>query len=94
VFLCLFVNIFLVFYLCFVEEKPCFWFEMSSSRMNRGLLVLLKEEQFAFVLISSGVTLNGVYLQVSPLAVPTTWVTRVASRRMSLGPAHRSRGAD
>jgi len=45
------------------------------SRMNRGLLVFYKDERFVSALISSGVTLNGGYLQVSPLAVPTTRVT-------------------
>ncbi|XP_068578407.1 uncharacterized protein [Cebidichthys violaceus] len=46
-----------------------------ASRMNRGVVVFLKEERFVADLISSGVTLNGVYLQVSPLAVPSTRVT-------------------
>ncbi|XP_075968244.1 adhesion G-protein coupled receptor G6 [Anarhichas minor] len=46
-----------------------------ASRMNRGVLVFLKEERFVAQLIASGVSLNGVYLQVSPLAVPSTRVT-------------------
>ena len=37
--------------------------------------MFLKEERFVAELIVSGVSLNGVYLQVSPLAVPTARVT-------------------
>lgn len=46
-----------------------------ASRMNRGLLVFLKEERLVAELVASGVTVDGVYLQVSPLAVPSTRVT-------------------
>ena len=46
-----------------------------ASRMNRGVVVFLKEERYVAELIASGVSLNGVYLQVSPLAVPSTRVT-------------------
>lgn len=40
-----------------------------ASRMNRGLLVFLKEERLVAELVASGVLLNGVYLQVFPLAI-------------------------
>lgn len=46
-----------------------------ASRMNKGVVVFLKEERFVAELIASSVSLNGVYLQVSPLAVPSTRVT-------------------
>ncbi len=46
-----------------------------ASRMNRGVVIFLKEERFVSDLIASGVSLNGGYLQVSPLAVPSTRVT-------------------
>ncbi|KAK0149019.1 Transposon TX1 uncharacterized protein [Merluccius polli] len=46
-----------------------------ASRMNKGVVVFLKEERFVAELIVSGVSMNGVYLQVSPLAVPTARVT-------------------
>lgn len=41
-----------------------------ASRMNKGVVVFLKEERFVAELIASGV-----YVQVSPLAVPSTRVT-------------------
>lgn len=47
----------------------------DASRLNRGLLVFFTEERYVSALICSGVTLSGVYLQVSPLTVPTTRVT-------------------
>lgn len=40
-----------------------------ASRMNRGVVVFLKEERFVAELIAGGVTLSGVYLQVSPAQV-------------------------
>lgn len=46
-----------------------------ASRMNRGVVVFLKKERLVAELIVSGVMLNGVYLQASPLAVPSTRVT-------------------
>ncbi|KAG7480369.1 Transposon TX1 putative 82 kDa ORF 1 [Solea senegalensis] len=46
-----------------------------ASRMNHGVIVFLKEEKFVAGLIESGVTVRGSYLQVSPLAVPSTRVT-------------------
>ncbi|XP_075308533.1 uncharacterized protein LOC142370003 [Odontesthes bonariensis] len=46
-----------------------------ASRMNREVVVFVKEERLVADLLASGVTLNGMYLQVSPLAVPSTRVT-------------------
>uniref|UniRef100_A0A0F8C3I3 CCHC-type domain-containing protein n=1 Tax=Larimichthys crocea TaxID=215358 RepID=A0A0F8C3I3_LARCR len=46
-----------------------------ASRMNKGVVVFVKEERLVADLLASGVTLNGLYLQVSPLAVPFTRVT-------------------
>ncbi|TWW76584.1 hypothetical protein D4764_13G0012460 [Takifugu flavidus] len=43
--------------------------------MNRGVVVFIKEERLVADLLASGVTLNGAYLQVSSLTVPSTWVT-------------------
>lgn len=45
-----------------------------ASRMNKGVVIFLKEERFVNQLIVSGVTVGGEYLQVSPLAVPSTRV--------------------
>ena len=42
--------------------------------MNKGVVIFLKEERFVTELIVSGVTVGGEYLQVSPLAVPSTRV--------------------
>ena len=46
-----------------------------ASRMNKGMVVFVKEEHLVADLLESGVTLNGLYLQVFPLAVPITRVT-------------------
>ncbi|TWW74458.1 hypothetical protein D4764_14G0004610 [Takifugu flavidus] len=46
-----------------------------SSRMNRGVVVFVKEERLVAELVGRGVTVNGAYLQVSPLAAPSTRVT-------------------
>ena len=46
-----------------------------ASRMNKGVVVFVKEERLVADLLASGVTLNGLYLQVSPLAVPFTRIT-------------------
>ena len=46
-----------------------------ASRMNKGVVVFVKEERMVADLLASGVTVNGLYLQVSPLAVPSTRVT-------------------
>ncbi|TWW76579.1 hypothetical protein D4764_13G0012410 [Takifugu flavidus] len=46
-----------------------------ASRMNRGVVVFVKEERLVAELVGRGVTVNGAYLQVSPLATPSTRVT-------------------
>ncbi|TWW60976.1 hypothetical protein D4764_05G0010660 [Takifugu flavidus] len=46
-----------------------------ASRMNRGVVVFVKEERLVAELVARGVTLNGAYLQVFLLAVPFTRVT-------------------
>ncbi|TWW71424.1 hypothetical protein D4764_17G0009070 [Takifugu flavidus] len=46
-----------------------------ASRMNRGVVVFVKEERLVAELVGRGVTVNGAYLQVSPLAAPSTRVT-------------------
>lgn len=46
-----------------------------ASRMNKAVVVFLKEECYVNRLIESGVFLNDVYVQVSPLSVPSTRVT-------------------
>lgn len=45
---------------------------LHASRMNKAMVVFLKEERFVSQLIASGVFLNDVFVQVSPLAVPST----------------------
>ncbi|CAJ1085616.1 ephrin type-B receptor 4b-like [Xyrichtys novacula] len=39
-----------------------------ASRINKGVVVFVKEERLVAELVASGVTVGGVYLQVSPLA--------------------------
>ncbi|TWW71508.1 hypothetical protein D4764_16G0000050 [Takifugu flavidus] len=46
-----------------------------TSRMNRGVVVFVKEQQLVAELVGRGLTLNGAYLQLSPLTAPSTWVT-------------------
>ncbi|XP_061086563.1 Ig heavy chain Mem5-like [Conger conger] len=46
-----------------------------ASRMNKAVVVFMKEERYVARLIENGVFLNDVYTQVSPLAVPSTRVT-------------------
>ncbi|TWW81732.1 Transposon TX1 uncharacterized 82 kDa protein ORF 1 [Takifugu flavidus] len=46
-----------------------------ASRMNRGVVVFVKEERLVAELVGRGVTVNRAYLQVSPLAAPSTRVT-------------------
>lgn len=48
-----------------------------ASRMNKGVGIFLKEERFVTQLSLSGVTIGDEYLQVSPLAVPSTLLFRV-----------------
>ena len=57
-----------------------------ASRMNKGVVVFLKEECFVAASIVSGVSLKGVYLQVSLLAVPS------ARHRFKCSPIHSQRG--
>ena len=58
--------------------------------MNKGVVVFLKEERFVAELIVSGVSLNVVYLQVSPLAVPTARVEGVPRSRRGAARARQS----
>ncbi|TWW53280.1 hypothetical protein D4764_0092070 [Takifugu flavidus] len=46
-----------------------------ASRMNRRVVVFVKEERLVAELVGRGVTVNGAYLQMSPLAAPSTRVT-------------------
>lgn len=42
--------------------------------MNKTAVVFLKEERLVHVLIESGVFINDMFVQVSPLSVPSTRV--------------------
>ena len=42
-----------------------------ASRMNEAVVVFLKEERYVNQLIESGVIIRDLYIQVSPLAVPS-----------------------
>ena len=46
-----------------------------ASRMTRGVVVFVRDEFYVADLLASKVTLNGEYLQVSPLVLPSTRVT-------------------
>ena len=46
-----------------------------ASRMKGGVVVFLREERYVADLLTNRVTLNGEYLQVSPLTLPSTRVT-------------------
>ncbi|TWW53857.1 hypothetical protein D4764_0097100 [Takifugu flavidus] len=46
-----------------------------GDQMNKGVVVFVKEERLVAELVGRGVTVNGAYLQVSPLAAPSTRVT-------------------
>ena len=46
-----------------------------ASRMNKAIVVFLKEERFVRQLIESGIVLNDLFVQVSPLAVPSIKIT-------------------
>lgn len=46
-----------------------------ASRMNKAVVVFVKEEQCVYELVESGVVIQDVFVQVSPLVVPSTRVT-------------------
>lgn len=46
-----------------------------ASRMNKAVVIFLKEQGFVNRLIESGLYLNDEFMQVSPLAVPSTRIT-------------------
>jgi len=46
-----------------------------SSTMNKAVVVFLKEVSLVYQLIESGVFLRDVFMQVSPLSVPSTRIT-------------------
>ncbi|KAJ3601082.1 hypothetical protein NHX12_032055 [Muraenolepis orangiensis] len=46
-----------------------------ASRVNKAVLVLVKSEQMVHQLVASGVIIRDLYVQVSPLSVPSTRVT-------------------
>ncbi len=43
----------------------------SASRMNKAVVVFLKEENLVNRLVSSGISVSGLFVAVSPLANPT-----------------------
>lgn len=47
----------------------------SASRMNKAVVIFVKEENLVNRLISTGVEVSGAYINVSPLVTPTTRVT-------------------
>jgi len=47
----------------------------SASRMNKAVVVFVKEEELANRLISEGIVVSGDFLTVSPLVTPTTRIT-------------------
>ncbi|XDV12818.1 hypothetical protein PO909_001388 [Leuciscus waleckii] len=47
---------------------------VSASRINKALMVFLKDERLVHDLIESGVFINYLFVQVSPLSVPSTRV--------------------
>ncbi|KAJ3582744.1 hypothetical protein NHX12_000281 [Muraenolepis orangiensis] len=46
-----------------------------ASRMNKAVVVFLKDQKYVTELIESGLVLNEEYVQVSPLATPSTRIT-------------------
>ncbi|XP_056138858.1 guanylate cyclase soluble subunit alpha-2 [Lampris incognitus] len=56
-------------------QRTLEFYKQQEIRMNRGVIVLLKEERFVAELIVSSFCLNGIYLQVSPLAMPSNQIT-------------------
>lgn len=47
----------------------------SASRMNKAVVIFVKEEHLVNRLISNGVVVSGTFITVSPLVTPTTRVT-------------------
>lgn len=47
----------------------------SASRMNKAVVVFVKEEELANRLISEGIVVGGDFLIISPLVTPTTRIT-------------------
>ena len=52
------------------HDKLCY-----ASRMNREVVVFLRDECHVHRLIESGVFIGETFVQVSPLSVPSTWIT-------------------
>ena len=52
------------------HDKLCF-----ASRMNKAVVVFLNEEIQVYQLIESGLIIRDGFVQVSPLSVPSTWIT-------------------
>lgn len=48
---------------------------VSASQMNKAVVVFLKDERLVTVLIESGISVSGAFIQVQPLATPTSKVT-------------------
>ena len=46
-----------------------------ASRMNKAVVVFLKEEPLVYQLVESGVFIRDLFVQVSPLSVPSTRIT-------------------
>ncbi|KAJ3590487.1 hypothetical protein NHX12_008438 [Muraenolepis orangiensis] len=46
-----------------------------ASRMNKAVVVFVKSEQIVHQLVASGVFIRDLYVQVSPLSVPSTRIT-------------------
>ena len=46
-----------------------------ASRMNKAVVVFLKDEPFVHRLIEAGVVIRDLFVQVSPLSVPSTRIT-------------------
>lgn len=47
----------------------------TASRMNKAVVVLLKEKRLVNWLVETGVTINVVFLQITLLFSPPTWLT-------------------
>ena len=46
-----------------------------ASRMNKAVVVFLKDEPVVHQLIEAGVVIRDLFVQVSPLSVPSTRIT-------------------
>ena len=46
-----------------------------ASRMNKAVVVFLKEEPLVYQLVESGVFIRDLFVQISPLSVPSTRIT-------------------